>query len=138
MVFSAKHQHELATNLYMCPPILNPLPPPSSSYPSRLSHCTDFGCSASSTELALNICLHMVTYVCQCYSLNRICVYSRWKFVGFRYYCLIASCNIRALFFLWFLLSFFKISFFFFLRNVHFLVFFDAWLIALHSLSKLT
>ena len=44
MVF-AIHQHELAW-VYMCHPILTPLPDPSPSYPSGLSQSTGFGCSA--------------------------------------------------------------------------------------------
>ena len=55
---------------YTCiPSILTPLPPPSPPYPSGLSQSTGFECPASSIELALVICLHMVIYMSQGYSL---------------------------------------------------------------------
>jgi len=41
--------------VYMCPPILNPLPSPSPLYPSELSQSTGFGCPSSSIELVLVI-----------------------------------------------------------------------------------
>ena len=37
----------------LCPPILNSLSPPSSSYPSGLSHSTGFGWNASCIKFAL-------------------------------------------------------------------------------------
>ena len=43
------------SQVYMCPPILNPLPSPSPLYPSELSQSTGFGCPSSSTELAVVI-----------------------------------------------------------------------------------
>ena len=42
--------------MYMCPPILNPLPPPSPPQPSGLSQCTGFECPVSCIELGLAIC----------------------------------------------------------------------------------
>ena len=39
--------------VYMCPPILKPLPPPSPPHPSRLYQSTNFGCPASCIKLAL-------------------------------------------------------------------------------------
>ena len=41
--------------LHMRPPILNPLPPPSPSYPSGLSQSPGFVCPASHSKLALVI-----------------------------------------------------------------------------------
>ena len=41
--------------VHMCPPILNPIPPPSPPHPSGLSQCTSFECPASCIRLALVI-----------------------------------------------------------------------------------
>ena len=41
--------------VYMCPPILKPLPLPSPPHPSRLYQSTNFGCPASCIKLALVI-----------------------------------------------------------------------------------
>ena len=43
------------SRVYMCPPILNPLPPPSPSLPSGLSQCTGFECPVSCIGLGLVI-----------------------------------------------------------------------------------
>ena len=56
--------------VYMCPLILNPLPSPSLSNPSRLSQSTDFECSVSCIKFTLVIYLHLVIYMIQCYSLK--------------------------------------------------------------------
>ena len=42
--------------VYMCPPILNPLPSPSLLYPSELTQSAGFGCPSPSIELTLVIC----------------------------------------------------------------------------------
>ena len=42
--------------VYMCPPILKPLPHLSPPHPSGLPQSTGVGCPASCTELALVIC----------------------------------------------------------------------------------
>ena len=41
--------------VYMCPPSQTPLPAPSPSHPSGLSHCTGFECPVSCIELGLVI-----------------------------------------------------------------------------------
>ena len=50
--------------VHMCPPILNPFPPPSPPPPSGLFQSTDFRCPASCIELALLICLTYGNYAC--------------------------------------------------------------------------
>ena len=42
--------------VYVCSPILKPLPPSSPSHPSGLSQCISFECSFSCIELGLVIC----------------------------------------------------------------------------------
>ena len=42
--------------VYLCPPTLHPLPPPSPPHPSGWSQSTSSGCPASCMELALVIC----------------------------------------------------------------------------------
>ena len=41
--------------VYICPPSQTPLPPPSLSYPSGLSHCTSFECPVPCIKLGLVI-----------------------------------------------------------------------------------
>ena len=41
--------------VYMCPPSRTPLPPPSPSHPSGMSHCTSFECPVSCIKLGLVI-----------------------------------------------------------------------------------
>ena len=55
----------------MCPPHHEPpLPPPSRTYLSMLSHSSSFGCHASCINLTLVIVLHMVIFMFQCSSLK--------------------------------------------------------------------
>ena len=61
------HTSAWISHKYMCPPILNPLLPLSTSYLSRLSQSIGFGCPASCIELTLvihftysNVCVSML------------------------------------------------------------------------------
>ena len=56
--------------IYMCLPILNPLPPLSLPHSSGLSQSTGFECPASYNKLALVIYFTYVTYMFQCYSIQ--------------------------------------------------------------------
>ena len=56
--------------VYICPPILIPLPTPSPFYPSRLFHSTGFGCLLHASNLHWSSILHMVIYIFQFYFLQ--------------------------------------------------------------------
>ena len=55
VVVSAMKQHESATGTHMSPPSWSPLPPPTPSHPSRLSHSTGFELPASYSKSPLVI-----------------------------------------------------------------------------------
>ena len=56
--------------VYTCSPILNTLPPPFPSHPSRFSQCTGSECPVSCIKLGLVIYSHMAIYMFQCCSLK--------------------------------------------------------------------
>ena len=56
MLVSAIHQHESAICIHMPTPSWNSFPPPTPSYPSRLSHSTGFELPVSFSKLPLAIC----------------------------------------------------------------------------------
>ena len=55
--------------VYMCPTILDPLPPPCPTHSFVLSQTTSFGCLLHASNLHWSSILHMVIYMFQCYSL---------------------------------------------------------------------
>ena len=55
MIASAIHIHELVIGIYISPPSQTSLPPPSTSYPSRLSQSTGFGFPLSYSKFLLAI-----------------------------------------------------------------------------------
>ena len=72
MVFSM-HQYESAIDIgrYACvPSVLKPLPPPSTSYPSRLFRAPALGALLHASNSHWLSILHMVMYMFQCYSLK--------------------------------------------------------------------